>query len=418
MTAMIKQPLSHHLLRQAASNRHGLTFEPQNAKLSLSDNRHIFHVGVPGSATNPWESAAGGVSYNQELAELAAIGEGVERYVAATVPIEVVPRSKLSPETACFAEEWSLFSENQRKNSNFPFSNIYKDDSRYSLVYDFITTDPIWVPESLIVLRDDYQTGIPTSSGLAAGGTVKQALLRAIQELIERDALMVTWLHSVAAKRVRAPKKYQNQVADLSGEFWVFDLTPAYSPFPVVAVAGGIPKQGKWRYSLGVACRDTWEAALEKAFLEWNQGILFAGIYGDNVDTTYLLGPDQVKNFDEHAMYYTLFPEQWVSLPIFGDIETYSVISQRGAERSVDDSLFLARTALQRSALRLFYRDLTTIDSVTAGVRVVRAMSPDMAPIFAHQDWPMFGKVDGMLASRYPWATSTKFPNNMPHPLG
>ncbi len=277
----------------------------------------------------------------------------------------------------------------------------------------------MWIPQPFVPLRDDYRTGIPTSSGVAAGPTALHALLRAIQELIERDALMVTWLHSVPGRAVELPTALEDEVAGLHGDARAFDLTPAYSPFPVAAVAGGIPQRGRPRYSLGVACRETWDEALEKAYLEWNQGVLFAGIYGRHADTSGIDDPATVRTFDEHAMYYTLHPERWGALPLFARRDEFHEVSRRGRAMPAAEALAALRAAFADGGIRLFYRDLTTIDADQLGVRVVRATSPDLAPIFSHQEWPLIGGVDGLLASRFPWAPADlPFPNPMPHPLG
>jgi ribosomal protein S12 methylthiotransferase accessory factor len=392
---------------------------PQPANLSLSDDRAIFHVGVPNSVQSPWESASGGVAEDQEDAVLAATGEAVERYAAATVQLPLRRRDEIAVDSRIDAESFKLFTLEQRTQADFPFSGIYDEETPYTNVYDFVYGFEAWVPQPLVVLRDDFYTGIPTSSGLAAASSARTALLRAIQELIERDALMVTWLHSVAGRAVKLPADYRQRVDRLRGTCMVFDLTPAYSPFPVVAVAGGIPKRGKMRYSLGVACRNSWDEALQKAFLEWNQGVFFAGIYDKYVDNSGLQEPEDVKSFDQHAIYYTLHPAQWDGLPLFARKDIYHQPHTRGGFSSTDAALRMARKALKEHGLRLYYRELTSPDALQLGVRVVRALSPDMAAIFAHQDWPLLGGIRGLLKSRYPWARhALAFPNRMPHPLG
>jgi len=376
-------------------------------------------MGVPGSIESPWESAAGGIGRNEEDAQLAAIGEAVERYCATLIEVPLKSKKSVSKNVQIDAQEWSLFTDEQRHNTAFPFNNIYSDDCLLTNVFDFQNNSEVWVPHPFVALRDDYQTGIPTSSGLAAGPTALQALLRAIQELIERDALMMTWLHSVPARSIQVPSKYSDKVDALGGEMWAFDLTPAYSPFPVIAVAGGVQKRGKWRYSLGVACRETWTDALEKAYLEWNQGVLFAGIYEKHVDASSINDPYKVKSFDEHAIFYTLHPELWHTLPMFGKTKQFNEVSVKGRAMSTEEALKLAKQTLHKNKIRLFYRDLTTIDADQLGIRVIRATSPDLAPIFAHQEWPLIGKLQEKLHSRYPWASDKlEFPNLMPHPLG
>lgn len=385
----------------------------------MSDVSDIVHVGVPGSVTSPWESAAGGIGLDIETAKLAAIGEAIERYCAAMVRLPLKPRSLLDKSKYISADQWCLFTADQRSNPDFPFNNIYDDTCMFTNAYDFQTNAEVWVPHPFIALRDDFQTGVPTSSGLAAGPTAYFALLRAIQELIERDSLMTSWLHSVPGKAIKVPDAYTQKVQSLHGEIWAFDLTPAYSPFPVIAVAGGIPKRGKWRYSLGVACRETWESALDKAYLEWNQGVLFAGIYDRFVDTASINDPFKLKSFDEHAIYYTLHPHQWHNLPLFSNRTTLHEVSKKGKHVSTEQALIAAKNAFAHHKIRMYYRELTTIDADQLGVRVIRATSPDLASIFAHQEWPLVGNLHHKLKSRYPWAPDgLVFPNLMPHPLG
>lgn len=413
------QPLSRLLLPLAANNRHGLTLEPQQASISLSDVDDIVHVGVPSSIASPWESAAGGVAATYDNSMLAAIGEGVERYAATVCQLPLKSRIDVKSNLRVDAQDWCLFTPDQRQALDFPFANIYSDECLYTNVYDFQNNQEKWVPHPLVALRDDYKTGVPTSSGLAAGPSADIALLRAIQELIERDALMTTWMHSIPGRRVKAPSVFSDKVAALHGQVYVFDLTPAYSPFPVVAVAGGIPKQGKWRYSLGVACRNTWDEACTKAYYEWNQGVLFAGIYGQHADTSDIKDPGSVKSFDQHAIYYTLYPEAWDKLPLLSNLKSIHLPSTRGMTSDTHSALEQVAQKLKKHQLRLFYRELTTVDALQAGVRIVRAVSPDMASIFAHQEWPHLGGIEDFAKQRYPWApASLVFPNTMPHPLG
>ncbi len=376
-------------------------------------------MGIPSSIESPWESASGGVGRTEEDAKLAAIGEAVERYCATINNLPLKSKTTVAATELVDARAWCLFTDEQRNNPAFPFGNIYSETCMYTNAFNFQTNKKLWVPHPFIALRDDYQTGVPTSSGLAAGPTAFQALLRAIQELIERDALMITWLHSVPARAIQLPEKYIQEVSGLGGEVWAFELTPAYSPFPVIAVAGGIPKRGEWRYSLGVACRETWESALDKAYLEWNQGVLFAGIYEKHADTTSIKDPSKVKSFDEHAIFYTLYPEKWLHLPMFKNKDTVHEVTVKGKPMTTLNALKAARRALAKNNIRLYYRELTTMGADQLGLHVMRATSPDLAPIFAHQEWPLLGKLDTMLSSRYPWAPrDLEFPNVMPHPLG
>ena len=412
------QLLASLLLEQAANNRHGITMLPQTAQLSYSDVPNLFHVGVPASTSEKWKSASGGVAYSQQDAQLAAIAESIERYTATVSPLPTKKISSIDPKQLITAESFSLFSDQQRATPNFPFHALYTD-CPYTNVYDFFTNKECWAPHALVALRDDYATGVPTSSGLAAAETAHKALLRAIQELIERDGLMSTWLHSLPGRLIQTPTYITSQTKPLDARVYCFDLTPAYSPFPVIAVAGGIKKQGKWRYSLGVACREDAASATQKAYLEWCQGVFFAGIYPLYVDTSDITKNMQLRSFDQHAIYYTLHPKQWWGLPFFKDLRTLHTIQTPGRVMPVNQALKIVKEALHKAKIAIYYRPLTTVDSLQAGVHVVRAISPHLAPIFAHDQWPYVGGTVPNIAMRYPHITAkTTFPNTMPHPLG
>lgn len=86
---------------------------------------------------------------------------------------------------------------------------------------------------------------------------------------MERD-----WLHSLAPPRLALPDELR------AGDVRASDLTPAYSPHPVVAVAGTLPIAGRPRPTLGLACRATVGEAIRKAWLEWTQGTVFIAARG------------------------------------------------------------------------------------------------------------------------------------------
>lgn len=413
------KPLSNLLMTtKAFGARHGLVLPPQTVSLSQSDVSSITHMGVARFINAPWDSASGGVGREYKTAQLAAIGEGIERAVSAQAELNLKTRKEIAFKKKIDAEDFCLFTNEQRQSPNFPYNNIYEEGAPYTEVELLHDGTKTWVPQPFVSLQDPFNTNIPTSSGLAAGPTLTNALLRGIQELIERDALMVSWLHGVVGRRVKTTPHFTDEIKQLGGEVYSFDLTPKYSPFPVAAVAGFINKNGQPRFSLGVACRESWEAAEDKAYLEWNQGILFAGVYGEYVDITTLGDGSELAGFDQHAVFYTANPHLWAELKLFSDVETIHKKPQSYPYTSDKDSLSHITQVLKKNNIRLFYKDLTTIDAQQLGVSVVKALSPDMAQIYGHQKWPFLGKVEGLLKSRYPWAKNTEFPYMRPHPLG
>ncbi|MDO8265383.1 MAG: YcaO-like family protein, partial [Candidatus Saccharibacteria bacterium] len=349
-----------------------------------------------------------------------AVAESLERFSASTVFLQEYMLKDLQNKLVLPFSDWPLFTKEQQEDSNFPFSSIYLKETKFVEVTSFNDNSTVYVPQALVVLRDDFETGLPTSSGLAAATNSKVALLSSILELIERDALMTTWLNAVVGRRIKQPSHHEAEVQSLSGICRVYDITPAYSPYPVIAVMGGIPKEGKMRYSLGVACKTTYKEAIEKAYTEWHQGVFFAGVFAKNVNTDRIKTIQDVNTFDDHAVYYSLFPEQWSNLPMLFDDKIHPKrLEISDSQPDALSALKNLKKSLNRSNIRLYYVDLSGIDAIQSGVRVVRSVSPDLAMIFAHQSWPLIDRVGGFKKSRYPKDKQlVDFPFLMPHPLG
>ena len=84
------------------------------------------------------------------------------------------------------------------------------------------------------------------------------------------------------------------------------------------------------------------------------------------------------------------------------------------------DSLARLARGLSGRGIAVYYRDVTTSELRRLGLSVVRALSPDLAPISCDQEWPFLGGTAADVSLRYPWATDLElcFPNPYPHPLG
>lgn len=405
------------LVRRAANLRHGVVLPPQVVKRTLADPTGVVNIGIPEHSPEPWKSAAGGIGWTALEAELAAIGEALERYAASVFPLPERRRNELIGRPVLDLADFSLYSDEQRRRPDFPHRHLYEEELAYTNVFSLFDNREAWAPAMLVGLTGG--ASVTTSSGLAAASSKWVALLRALQELIERDALMLTWLHGIPGRRVALPDAYATAVAAVGGQAICVDATPDYSPDPVALVCGQVPLRGQPRYSLGAACRETWAAAVEKAYLEWLQGVAFAGYYlAFHPDIDYDDATD-VKTFDDHAIYYTVHPEQWPKLPLLSG-ETRERREQEPAPCGTVESLSRLARALTERGMSLYYRELTTADLRQLGLSVVRALSPDLAPLSCDQRWPFLGGTVGDVGARYPWAATLEltFPNPYPHPLG
>ncbi len=400
----------------AAGQRHGIVMPARIVAKTAADLPGVFNATV---MERPFESKqrAGGAGRSPEAARQAAIGEALEHYAARACALPGQLSSDIEGEVIEL-DDFTLHSSDQRSRPEFPYRAFYEQPAVNARCWSLIDNGAAWLPSALIGMGPEG-AGVTTSSGLAVATSPHVALLRATQEIVERDALMITWLHGVPGRCVDLDPSYVDPIHERGGEVVCIDATPDYCPHPVALVLGQVPARGRARYALGAACRETWGGAVEKAYLEWAQGVAFAGYRLKNDAGLAYQSALDVRTFDDHATYYTFRPDEWKRLPIFGGARYSRPASGLDADGPSRAVVRLAR-ALREVGVRVFYRELTTRDLSQIGIHVVRALSPDLVPIYDDQRWALLGGTAPDVAARYSWTAGLKltFPSRYPHPLG
>ena len=411
------------LVASATGARHGLVAPPAAVPAAAAQVPGVHHASVP-LDTDPGRSAGGGVARDADLAATAATAEALERWAASVAPLPLRRASSVPAGEQVALHEWTLHAPAQRRDPAFPHAAAYPADPWLTEAYDLVTNTSRWVPAALMSLTDDFGA-LATSSGLAADPSVTKALLRATQELVERDAYVTTWLHQLGGREVPVPA-LAAEVAPLGGCVRAFDCTPSFSSHPVALVAGTLPLAGAPRHSLGVACRATWAEAVERAYLELLQGTVFVGHLLSAHPELVGMTPEAVTGFDEHAVYYAAAPHRWDAVPLLRHARPSPAPRGPGADPVTTDDpteqLHRLVTALDGAGVRLYYRELTTVDCNQLGLRVVRVLSPDLTPLHHDHRWPFLGGTTADVEWRYPDADRRRggrpFPSPHPHALG
>lgn len=409
------------LVAAATGSRHPMVGPPVDIPATAADPPGVFHASVAHSDDHS-RSAGGGVAHTPQAARLAAVAEALERWAASHCPLSTRRSQDVPAEAAIRLEEWSLHTPSQRREADFPYGQAYPDDEWLTEVYDMATNAAFWVPAALVSLSDRYGP-LSTSSGLAAHPSVATALLRATEEILERDAYIVTWLHQLGGRQVAVPR-LADELAPIGGEVRAFDLTQEFNPYPVAVVTGTVPRGGAPRHSLGVACRARWSDAVDRAFLEMLQGTVFVGHQLATRPELKGLPSDAVTGFDEHAVYYTANPQRWDDIPLHRFARASSPPPDAVDPGSTDpvDHLEHLVDSLRAAGVRLLYRELTTVDCNQLGLRVVRVLSPELAQLHHNHRWPFLGGHTAEVGWRYEDASERgggrPFPSPFPHALG
>ena len=439
------KPLSAHLLEHATGTRCGLvlpthTVDPQPCDHlgPILNGQILANAASPKDPVNAWQTVSGAVALNHQDATAGAIAEGLERLAAAQITLPLRKRSELTDDERLDETDFALFSAQQKASPGFPWPMQPSPEDLYAPVYRLANNQMHWVPQELVGLGPRTgQARMPsTSSGLAAwrdqSGGPWLAVLRAAQELLERDALTCTWLNGLGGRKLTLPKAWTDYAISRGGEIHAFDLTQAWNPQRVIAVAGGLPYAGRPRFVLGMACRPSLNAALHKAILEWAQSLTFAAhLAGPGKDLPHQA--HELRSFDQHAAFYTLRPELWHQTAFMAhaiphmpqshladDVLTAEMAASKPPDaHQAQAQLHTLQTELTKHGIDLYYRELTTKDVAATGLRVMRVLSPQLSGLHADESAPFLGGRCPDVEWRYPGCDRhTSFPNPMPHPLG
>ncbi|MBD3921744.1 TOMM precursor leader peptide-binding protein [Paenibacillus sp. PR3] len=158
--------------------------------------------------TSMFNEVTGGHSHCYADSELAAILEGLERYCG------FAPRGKRTvvydsysnlKDTAMDPSQVGFHVQEQFEQPEFPFAP-YDPSAAMSWVwgYSFLQERPILVPERLGYYSFGFEGGFvyETSNGCAIGGSLEEAILYGLLEVVERDSFLMTWYARLPVPRL------------------------------------------------------------------------------------------------------------------------------------------------------------------------------------------------------------------------
>jgi ribosomal protein S12 methylthiotransferase accessory factor len=360
---------------------------------------------------------AGGAGWDEAAALGAAVGEAVERWQ---------PRSLVRDETieAAYARwprdepavppgRWVLFHPQQYADPTFPFQPLRADTvCGWVCCREAHSGEPWWLPEALVFLEPReaqcWPFGPVISTGLSCGRDADTALLRGLQEVIERDAVVGAWWGAYPMEEHDCSRVFAALSPTLPPRLRRPNLsyrcyrirTPLSAHVCVVSLEGE-DREG-YVFSIGSACRETRTASWEKALLEAVQGrhyvrYLKAAGAGQG-------GPP--ADFAAHAVYYSYHPDE-----LARTVLDHAMPAGPDAEEATVEALPQLAERLGKDRPVLF-RNLTppALAIEDLGWVVLRVLVPGLQPLYGHHAFPFLG---GPLWGERPLAQWADIP---PHP--
>lgn len=330
-----------------------------------------------GSSNDRADQRATGVAFTSALARVRSAAESLERASCA-------PDACTRVGTAATLDAETVFDVLQLFPATLPaFAEDGYSAFARDVVYDWsigrMAADPtVWVPSELVHYPyrvDRPKCGFANSNGVAVASTVRDAEQAAFDELIERNAYVECWLSQTAPPRwTRWPAWFDEAVYHLGirQEQATVQFYPDAAQ-PTVSVA--IRSQEHPALSFGMATKEGWLDALEKAFLE-SAGSFLAAKSKPAEDPS----PEIVSPADHAHYYHDLRRRSRVDWYFEGDANL-SPSSSSSSYQELRDGTTFVNLSLPGNPLAS-----------------VRALSPLMRPLWFHPRW-----------------RPTEDPNNEPH---
>jgi ribosomal protein S12 methylthiotransferase accessory factor len=331
----------------------------------------------------PTGAASGGIAADRATARAAAIGEAIERYSASYVPesrLLLTSQSSLMPRRPTVPPDWP------------DRSTGCQDVALHWLLGTTLGVPgapSAWVPAHRVYLNGiDSERGVATatSTGLACHTDPWRALRAGLLEVIERDAVMVSWLTRATPQRLVADLRWRDRHGidvrfDRAVEEYRLYLLSGPTGVPVVfAVARGNRNQPA--VAVGAAAHPDLVIACRKALIEAQQTFSWA---------RHMLAQSRpipprldVTDLEDHVAYY-LDPDRLGAFD-FLDVESGAPSltvdldrTSRPDDPEADVHQIVADA--RRTGIESFSADVTAPDVRAAGAWVIRAIMPALYPL-------------------------------------
>ncbi|WP_433166900.1 TOMM precursor leader peptide-binding protein [Kribbella sp. CA-247076] len=341
-----------------------------------------------------------GKGWTRAEARDSALGEALERYAAMTWQPERRITSTYDglDRPALHPRQLVLYADHQY--DSLPFQP-WRPETELEWVpaQSLVTGDDVWIPLSATHLgyRSAAALFPATSNGFAAGLNRSSATLRALLEVIERDAFLIAWSHRLPGRSVAAAEVPDEQVRAIAatharrGVELVVHLLPTDTVATVVlAIAWSDQAPAA---VVGVAAAMEPVAAARSAVLEVGQvrpllrsRLRLPAVRARMAELAAV--PSEVATLDDHDLAYADPDAAATGLRFLR--ESPQVPWPQAVAQDNGDLPSLVRS-LSQVAADVLAVEVTPPDVARLGVRVVRGLVPGFVPIWFGADQARLG---------------------------
>jgi ribosomal protein S12 methylthiotransferase accessory factor len=342
---------------------------------------------------------SGGAGWDAASAEAAGVGEAIERCLPWPLSVDQVVEATVATwpldEPPVEPERWVLFHPEQYVMPGFPFQPLTRATRcRWVCFRQAGDGRPWWVPEEFAFLAtrpgtcNRFAPGF--STGLSCGRGSDPVLLRGLQEVIERDALVGAWwecypMEEYEAERVWAllPRVVRAQVERPNLRYRFYRIATPWSAHVTIVTLTGEDREGLC-FATGSACRETRAMSWLKSVLEAVQGRHYVRrLLGELAAPR--LAVQLPESFANHAVFYSAYPERLATTPFSRAVSGNDFHQASEGFAELTDRLGPDHLVL--------FRNMTPpgLAVERLGWYVLRVLVPGLQPLHGHHALPFLG---------------------------
>jgi ribosomal protein S12 methylthiotransferase accessory factor len=350
------------------------------------------HAGGKPPGHFPLASADGsGTALEEAECLLPSLAEGLERYCTSIFASEQFVTATAA-ELGSAALDLTVIPRCSSRELSHPRCPLVAPDAtlpiRWVRALSLLSGDMVFVPAIMVYLYTGYDTPgeriwIPITTGCAAHRSYERALLAAILEVIERDAISLVWLQKLPLPRIEIDRfspqlatywdHYQKGSSDL--EYFFFDAT---TDLGVPTVYGVQVSATNKRVTTLVSCSSAMDPA--EAIVKVMRDMGSCRIPFRRPREV----PANWDNFTDlfHGAAYMARAERasafdfLVKTPNRRLLSSIACLDDTDERRALDGML----TKLRSKGLDAYAVDLSSDEALRAGFRVVRVLIPGLQP--------------------------------------
>ncbi len=338
--------------------------------------------------------AGSGTAPDEKEALFLALAEGVERYCACVYSKEHfiwATGDELGGE-ALDLDTIPRCSEAELSRAGCPLSAPSKKEPiRWVRGLSLLNGRPVYLPVVMVYLHAGFVTPaeriwLPLTTGCAGHSSYEKALLNAILEIVERDAISIVWLQKLELPRIEIDDpdaigccwdRYERSSQDI--EYTFFDAT---TDLGIPTVYGLQTTRFNRSVTTLVSCATAMSPAVAVGKVIRDAASLRVAFRQER------RVPESWEEFTDifHGATYMARSERMNAFDFLRRSTAMRGLTEMRRPEFDDESCHLSSvlSILRRKGLDVFAVDLTTDEALRSGTRVVRVLIPGLHPLSFH----------------------------------